>query len=119
MEADIDTWMNAAQGYRRCILAARTMLSDLIRSDFNSTVLVDNASAAINVILRNMQPPLGPDDVILDLSTVWYSSCLCNHNDAASLQVYGPFAGFYTWLTSRLGVSVVTVPVQASGTLLT
>ena len=30
------------------------------------------------------------------------------------LQVYGPFAGFYTWLTSRLGVSVVTVPIQAS-----
>jgi hypothetical protein len=29
-------------------------------------------------------------------------------------QVYGPFAGFYTWLTSRLGVSVVTVPIQAS-----
>jgi selenocysteine lyase/cysteine desulfurase len=70
MEADIDTWMNAAQGYRRCIVAARRMLSDMIRSDFNSTVLVDNASAAINVILRNMQPPLGPDDVILDLSTV-------------------------------------------------
>jgi selenocysteine lyase/cysteine desulfurase len=70
MEADIDTWMNSAQGYRRCIVAARRMLSDMIRSDFNSTVLVDNASAAINVILRNMQPPLGPDDVILDLSTV-------------------------------------------------
>jgi hypothetical protein len=70
MEADIDTWMNTAQGYRRCILAGRQMLSDMVRSDFNSTVLVDNASAAINVILRNMQPPLGPDDVILDLSTV-------------------------------------------------
>jgi hypothetical protein len=37
-------------------------------------VLVDNASAAINVILRNMQPPLGPDDVIVDLSTVLSSS---------------------------------------------
>jgi hypothetical protein len=74
MEADIDAWMNSAQGYRRCILAARLMLSSMIRSDFNSTVLVDNASAAINVILRNMQPPLGPDDVIVDLSTVLSSS---------------------------------------------
>ena len=45
-------------------------------------------------MLRNMQPPLGPDDWILDLSTA-----------------YGPFTGLYQWMQSRYGVQTLTVPI--------
>ena len=64
--------------------------------------LVDNASEAINAIIRNLEPPLGADEWILDLSTA-----------------YGPFAELYAWLGSRTGVRTLTVniswPVTGTG----
>jgi selenocysteine lyase/cysteine desulfurase len=95
MEADTESWMNGANGYRACILAARQAIAGMINvSNYNDTVLVDNASEGINSVIRNMEPPLGPDEVILDLSTV-----------------YAPFAGLFTWMGSRNGVSVITAPI--------
>ena len=94
MEADIDPFMNGAAGYRQCILDARTTFSRLMGTPFNDTVLVDNASEAINAILRNLEPPLSPDEYILDLSTA-----------------YGPFVGLYEWLGARQGVGLLTVPI--------
>lgn len=95
MEANIDEWMNGPTGYRACILAARTTAAQLLGTPFNDTVLVDNASEAINDILRNFEPPLGPDEVILDLSTA-----------------YGPFHSLYLWLGERQGVQVLQVPIS-------
>ena len=77
MESSLDTFMNGATGYRACILSARSSLATLVNAaDVNDTVLVDNASEAINAILRNFEPPLSADEWILDLSTA-----------------YGPFQG--------------------------
>ncbi len=61
----------------------------------SDTVLVDNASEGINAIIRNLDPPLGPSDYILDLSIA-----------------YGPFKGLYQWLGSRYGIKVLEVPIQ-------
>ena len=96
MERDIDPFMNAATGYRRCILAAREQLAAMVNAaDVNDTVLVDNASEAINDILRNLEPPLSADEWIVELSTA-----------------YGPFTGLYEWLGIRQGVNLLTVPIQ-------
>jgi selenocysteine lyase/cysteine desulfurase len=95
MEADIDPFMNGADGYRQCILDARATFSTLMGTPFNDTVLVDNASEAINSILRNLEPPLSADEYILDLSTA-----------------YGPFVGLYEWLGARVGVGLLTVPIE-------
>jgi isopenicillin-N epimerase len=95
MESDIDPWMNSAQGYRACIVQARESLAELTNvSNVNDTVLVDNATEGINVILRTLDPPLGEDDIIFDLSTE-----------------YSPFVGLYQWLESRYGTSVVTADI--------
>ena len=94
MERNIDPFMNAETGYRRCILAARTELAALVNAPVNDTVLVDNASEAINDILRNFEPPLSADEWILELSTA-----------------YGPFTGLYEWLGIRQGVQLLTVPI--------
>ena len=95
MEADIDPFMNGADGYRACILAARRRVAGLMGTPFNDTVLVDTASEAINAILRNFEPPLSADEVILDLSTA-----------------YGPFVGLYEWLGARQGVQLATVQIN-------
>jgi selenocysteine lyase/cysteine desulfurase len=88
--------MNGATGYRQCIAAAKQRLSELMHIKSSSdTVLVDNASEGINAIIRNLEPPLGPSEYILDLSTA-----------------YGPFKGLYQWLGSRYGVNVLEVPIQ-------
>ena len=94
MEASIDNFMNGPTGYRECILAARSTFSAMMNTPLNDTVLVDNASEAINAILRNLEPPLSADEYILDLSTA-----------------YGPFVGLYSWLNARQGVGVLTVPI--------
>lgn len=94
MEASIDNFMNGATGYRQCILDARATFSAMINTPFNDTVLVDNASEAINAILRNFEPPLGPDEYLLDLSTA-----------------YGPFQGLYEWLGARQGLGVLMANV--------
>ena len=95
MEASLDNFMNGATGYRQCILEARATLGALVNAaDVNDTVLVDNASEAINAILRNFEPALGPDQWLLDLSTA-----------------YGPFQGLYAWLGVRTGLQTLTVPI--------
>ena len=94
MEANLDDFMNGADGYRACIIAARTTAAALLGAPLDDVVLVDNASEGINAILRNFEPPLSADEWILDLSTA-----------------YGPFTGFYEWLGIRQGVQTLTVPI--------
>ena len=96
MESGLDTFMNGDAGYRSCIIAARTTLASLVNAaNVNDTVLVDNASEAINAILRNFEPPLSADEYLLDLSTA-----------------YGPFQGLYAWMGSRTGMRTLTVQIQ-------
>lgn len=95
MEANISPWMNSATGYRQCILSAREELSKIIKaSSKNDTVLVDNATEGINIILRTMEPPLGANEYIFDLSTE-----------------YSPFVELYDWLEARYGTKVLTAEV--------
>jgi len=58
MEQNINEFMNGATGYRACILEARNALSGMANAPVNDTVLVDNASEAINDLLRNFEPTL-------------------------------------------------------------
>ncbi|CAF0865032.1 unnamed protein product [Adineta ricciae] len=96
MESSIREWMNGATGYRQCIKAAKQRLAAMMHiKNTSDTVLVDNASEGINVILRNLDPPLGSSDYILDLSIA-----------------YGPFKGLYQWLGSRYGVKTLEIPIQ-------
>lgn len=96
MESEISNWMNGATGYRECILSARETLSKITKAkSTNDTVLVDNATEGINVILRTLEPPLGPDQYIFDLSTE-----------------YSPFVGLYDWIEARYGTKVVTADVH-------
>ena len=95
MESNLENWMNGATGYRQCIGAARQLLANITKvKDANDTVLVDNATEGINVILRTLEPPLGPDQYIFDLSTE-----------------YGPFVALYKWLESRYGTKVITADI--------
>jgi selenocysteine lyase/cysteine desulfurase len=88
--------MNGATGYRQCIASAKQRLAAMMHiKNASDTVLVDNASEGINVIIRNLDPPLGPSDYILDLSIA-----------------YTPFKGLYQWLGSRYGIKVLEVPIQ-------
>jgi len=95
MEASIDEFMNGPSGYRQCILDARTKLAALMNTPFNDTVLVDNASEAINSVLRNFEPPLSADEYLLDLSTA-----------------YGPFQGLYDWMGARVGLRVLMANIS-------
>jgi len=94
MEADTEAWMNGPNGYRGCILAARAALAAKINANESDLVLVDNATEGLNDVIRNMEPPLGSGDWILDLSTA-----------------YGPFTGLYQWMEDRYGVQTLTVPI--------
>ena len=94
MEGEIDNFMNGPTGYRQCILDARATFSNMMSTPLNDTVLVDNASEAINVILRNFEPPLTADEYLLDLSTA-----------------YGPFQGLYEWMGARNGLQVLMANV--------
>lgn len=87
--------MNGANGYRQCITSAKQQLAAMMNINNSSdTVLVDNASEGINSIIRNLDPPLGSNDTILDLSIA-----------------YAPFKGLYQWLSTRYGVHVFEVPI--------
>ena len=87
--------MNGADGYRQCITSAKQRLGAMMNiKNASDTVLVDNASEGINAIIRNLDPPLGPNDTIIDLSTA-----------------YGPFKGLYQWLSTRYGVQVFEIPI--------
>ena len=88
--------MNGPMGYRRCIVLAKERLAAMMHiKNTSDAVLVDNASEGINAIIRNLDPPLGPADHILDLSIA-----------------YAPFKGLYQWLGSRYGVQVYEIPIQ-------
>jgi selenocysteine lyase/cysteine desulfurase len=88
--------MTGAMGYRQCITLAKQRLAALMNiKNTSDTVLVDNASEAINAIIRNLDPPLMSTDTILDLSIA-----------------YAPFKGLYQWLSSRYGVHVLEIPIQ-------
>jgi selenocysteine lyase/cysteine desulfurase len=88
--------MNGAGGYRHCIVAAKQRLAAMMHiKNASDTVLVDNASEGINAIIRNLEPPLGSSDYILDLSIA-----------------YAPFKGLYQWLGSRYGVKTLEIPIH-------
>lgn len=96
MESDIDPWMNSASGYRTCIIDAREAIANITKvKNVNDTVLVDNATEGINVVLRTLEPPLGPDQFIFDLSTE-----------------YAPFTGLYQWIGSRYGTQILTADIH-------
>jgi isopenicillin-N epimerase len=64
----------------------------MLRAADTIIMQVDNASGAINALLRSL--PLKAGDILLDFAVV-----------------YQPFAEFYSWLEATRGVTVVTVPM--------
>jgi selenocysteine lyase/cysteine desulfurase len=76
--------------YRDQLLAVRKRIAAYIGAPFEDTVLVDNASNAINVLLRGWD--FAPGSVLLDFSTV-----------------YGNFRSYYEWLGATRGVATVSV----------
>ena len=78
--------------YRDRLLALRKRVAKYINAAWEDTVIVDNASNAINLLLSSWQ--FAPNEVILDFSTA-----------------YGPFKAYYEYLNATRGVATVTVPI--------
>ena len=85
-------WINGASGYRGYEVTVREMIASYVNASSQDIVLIENASGAINAILRSL--PLKRGDILLDFSTA-----------------YGPFKAFYQWLEATVGVSVLEVPI--------
>jgi selenocysteine lyase/cysteine desulfurase len=93
IEGDITKWLHmemAGNPYKAALLAVRARMAKYINAPLEDTVLIDNASNGINVLLRSWQ--FKPNEVLLDFTTA-----------------YGPFKAFYAWLGATRGVEVVTV----------
>ena len=69
----------------------RKRIAAYIGAPWEDTVLVDNASNAINVLLSMWK--FADDEVLLDFATA-----------------YGNFKSYYRWLAATRGVETVTVP---------
>jgi selenocysteine lyase/cysteine desulfurase len=78
--------------YRDMLLAIRKRVAAYINAPWEDTVLVDNASNAINVIVSGWR--FADDEVLLDFSTA-----------------YGPFKAYYKWLNATRGIETVTVQI--------
>lgn len=91
-EGNIESWINGASGYRGKEVVVRQMVAQYVNASADDVVLIENASGAINALLRSL--PLKRGDVLLDFSTA-----------------YGPFKSFYAWLEQTMGVVVLEVPV--------
>eukprot|EP01044_Picomonas_judraskeda_P009548 COSAG03_NODE_1167_length_4661_cov_157.197109_2_plen_319_part_00 len=77
--------------YRAQLLAIRKRISAYIGAPWEDTVLVDNASNALNTLLNMWE--FQPNEVILDFSTA-----------------YSNFQNTYRWVQAARNVSTVTVP---------
>jgi isopenicillin-N epimerase len=76
--------------YRDQLLAVRKRIAAYIGAPWEDTILVDNASNAINVLLRGWN--FQPNAVLLDFSTA-----------------YGNFRSYYQWLGATRGVETISV----------
>jgi selenocysteine lyase/cysteine desulfurase len=72
---------------------SRSLLSEFLKVDIDDLVIVENASSAVNSILRSLDLKKG--DKILRLSTA-----------------YGMVISTLDWLASTIGVEIVVVPVE-------
>jgi selenocysteine lyase/cysteine desulfurase len=77
--------------YHEKLLAVRKRIAAYIGAPWEDTVLVDNASNALNVLLNMWK--FAPNEVILDFSTA-----------------YSNFQNTYKWVHAARNVSTVTVP---------
>ncbi len=68
------------------------MVADYVNAGVDDVVLIENASGAINAILRSLGLKAG--DILLDFSTA-----------------YPPFKQFYQWLEATAGIQVLEVPI--------
>lgn len=91
-EGNIEKWINGATGYRGKEITVREMIAQYVNANPEDVVLIENASGAINAILRSL--PLKRGDILLDFSTA-----------------YGPFRSFYQWLQATMGIQILEVPV--------
>lgn len=89
-ESHPDTWFRVS--YFNYIDAARFALSNLVHALADDLVLVENASAAVNSILRTLALKKG--DKVLRLSTA-----------------YGMVTNTLAWLESTIGIEVIIVEV--------
>jgi isopenicillin-N epimerase len=96
MEYDMEQWMNNPwpdlNSSAGLVVRARKALAEYVNASADDVVLVDNASGAINALLRSL--PLNAGDILVDFSVR-----------------YQPFAELYAWLAATKGVKIVTVPV--------
>ena len=91
-EAAPDKWLRTT--YFDKIVDARTALAEVVNADSpDNLVLVENASAAVNSILRSLGLKSG--DKFLRLSTA-----------------YGMVINTLNWLVSTAGIEVIIVPVE-------
>ena len=81
----------AGTWYRDKLLAVRKRIAAYIGAPWEDTVLVDNASNALNVLLNMWK--FADDEVLLDFSTA-----------------YSNFQSTYKWVHAARNVSTVTVP---------
>lgn len=66
MEEDLESWMNFPDGYRACLLSARQKVAAYLNApSVDDVVFVDNASTAINALLRNWPSPWKEGDVLM------------------------------------------------------
>ena len=82
MEANMELWMNGSpldsgnppdspkqHGYRGLVARSREVLAEYVNASAEDVVLIDNASNAINALLRSL--PLKPGDILVDFSVVY------------------------------------------------
>lgn len=91
-EFDVQARIDSAW-YRDRLVAIRKRVAEYINAPWEDTVIIDNASNAINVLLSTWV--FKPNEVLLDFSTA-----------------YGPFKAYYEWLHATRGVETVTVPLK-------
>lgn len=91
-EGNIQNWINGANGYRGKEIVVRNMIAQYVNANPEDIVLIENASGAINAILRSL--PLKRGDILLDFSTA-----------------YPPFKQFYLWLQATMGIQILEVPL--------
>lgn len=100
-ESEPDVWMRTT--YYEKIVNSRAAIAEVINAESENVVLVENASSAINSILRTIGLKQG--DIILRLSTA-----------------YGMVISTLNWLVATIGIKVlvvdVTFPITSSQQIL-
>jgi isopenicillin-N epimerase len=88
-ERNPDRWMGE---YRPLVAESRGLIADMIHADAADVVMLENASAGVNTILRHIEPPLQRGDKVL------YLSC-----------AYGMTQSVLRFLEKSVGVELVAV----------